>query len=71
MEHPMETKSKGLAEFEAWLGTQKPKPKRRWPVLVWDGKRVVADIDVIVSEKDPNSFMNRDYDVVRRVRCQK
>jgi hypothetical protein len=45
--------------------------KGRKPVLVYKDGKVIADVDVIVSEKDPNSWRNPDYDVVRRVRCQR
>jgi hypothetical protein len=41
--------------------------KGRRPILVWNG-RIVADIDVIVSERDPNSWRSATGSVVVKVR---
>ena len=44
--------------------------KGRRPILVWNGKRIIADTDVTVSERDPNSWRSQTGSVVIKVRRQ-
>ena len=62
MQH-VATKETLPVRAERWRG--------RKPVLVCVNGRIIADIDVTVSEKDPNSWRNPDFSVLRRVRCQR